>query len=61
MVRKKEALPDRRRDRKVTARFTDAEFEILAKLGEERGESLSSFVHNLVLATVHEVQESLKR
>lgn len=60
-IRERMPAPDRRRDNKVTARFTEEEFEILAKLSEEREEKISSLVRNLVLATVYEVQEKLKK
>jgi len=47
--------PDRARDNKVTARFTEEEFDLLERLSDEREEKVSSFVRNLVLATLGEV------
>ena len=54
-IRKRLPPPDRPRDNKITARFTEREFEILERLSEERSERVSSFVRNLVLATISRV------
>ena len=50
--------PDRARDKKVTARFTAEEFDILDRLSREREERVSSFVRNLVLATLGDLKRS---
>lgn len=56
-IRAKLPPPERRRDNKVTARFTREEFEILSRMSAERREKVSSFVRNLVLATVAHVRK----
>ena len=56
-IRKRLPPPDRPRDNKITARFTEEEFEVLARLSEERQERVSSFVRNLVLATISQVRD----
>ena len=51
-IRKRLPPPDRPRDNKITARFTEEEYGILERLSQERSERVSSFVRNLVLATI---------
>lgn len=60
-VRKTLPPPDRARDNKVTARFTEAEYELLERLSDEREERVSSFVRNLVLATLGQVPKDSRR
>lgn len=55
-LRARLAPPDRARDNKVTARFTKEEFAILGRLSRERDERVSSFVRNLVLATIDDLK-----
>ena len=52
---------DQPRDQKVTARFTEEEFEQITKLSGQRKEKLSSLVRDLVLSTVGEVRDTLKK
>ena len=47
--------PDRARNDKVTARFTSRDFEILKRLGDERGETTTAVVRKLALAALDEV------
>ncbi len=51
-IRKKLEPPDRPRNDKVTARFTDREYRVLAAIARERGEKVSSLVRKLVLAAI---------
>ncbi len=60
-VRKTLPPPDRARDNKVTARFTEEEYELLERLSGEREERVSSFVRNLVLATLGQVPKGSRR
>jgi uncharacterized protein (DUF1778 family) len=60
-VRKTLPPPDRARDNKVTARFTEEEYELLERLSDEREERVSSFVRNLVLATLGQVPKDSRR
>ena len=55
------ARGDQPRDQKVTARFTEEEFEQITKLSGQRKEKLSSLVRDLVLSTVDEVRNTLKK
>lgn len=48
--------PDRPRDNKITIRFTGEEFDLLSRMSDERRERVSSFVRNLVLATLDDLQ-----
>ncbi len=56
-IRDRIASPERARDLKITARFTQDEYRILEMLGEERQEKVSSLMRHLVLATVEEIRE----
>ena len=60
-IQKRIAPPERPRDLKITARFTQDEYRILEMLGKERREKVSSLMRHLVLATVEEVREGLRR
>jgi len=60
-IRKRLPPPDRPRENKITARFTEAEFAILSRLSAERQERVSSFVRNLVLATIGEVRTARRK
>ena len=51
-IRKRLPPPHRPSENKITARFTEREFEILERMSQERSERVSSFVRNLVLATI---------
>jgi hypothetical protein len=48
------------KDRKVTARFTEEEVELLAREAKQRGEPISSLVRGLVVATIDEMEAKLK-
>ncbi len=48
------------RERKVTARFTVEEVELLAREAKKRGEPLSSLVRGLVVSTIGEIQAKLE-
>lgn len=60
-IRRKLEAPDRPRNDKVTARFTGDEYKLLARIARERGESVSSLVRKLVLATIDDVGGRLHR
>lgn len=48
------------RERKVTARFTVEEVELLTAEADRRGEPVSSLVRKLVVTTIDEVQGKLE-
>ncbi len=60
-IRQRIAAPERPRDLKITARFTEDEYKVLEMLGKERQEKVSSLMRHLVLATVEEIREDLRR
>ena len=49
------------KDQKVTARFSDAEYEQLVRLSRERGEKMSAMLRSLILDTIDEVAEGLEK
>lgn len=51
--------PDRARNEKITARFTDQEYELLARFAGERQETVTAVVRKLALATIGEVSAGL--
>ena len=48
----------KRRDKKITVRWTDEEYELLKMLSEERNDNVTSFVRRLVLGILTQVKES---
>lgn len=59
-VRERIEPPDRARNEKVTARFTDREYEILERFAGERQETVTAVVRKIALATIDEVAERLE-
>lgn len=51
--------PDRARNEKITARFTDDEYEFLERFATEREETVTSLVRKLALATIEGVSAEL--
>ncbi len=51
-VRARIEPPDRARNEKITARFTDEEYELLARFAGERRETVTAVVRKLALATI---------
>ena len=58
-VRERIEAPDRARNEKVTARFTDSEYEILERFATERRETVTAVVRKIALATIDEVAGQL--
>lgn len=58
-IRSRFEAPDRARNEKITARFTDTEYEFLERFADEREETVTSLVRKLALATIDEVSEGL--
>ena len=54
-VRERIEPPDRARNEKITARFTEQEYELLAQFAGERQETVTAVVRKLALATIGEV------
>lgn len=54
-VRERIEPPDRARNEKVTARFTDREYELLERFAGERQETVTAVVRKIALATIDEV------
>ena len=54
-VRERIEPPDRARNEKVTARFTDREYALLARFAGERQETVTAVVRKLALATIDDV------
>ena len=51
--------PDRARNEKITARFTDQEYELLERFADQREETVTALVRKLALATIDDVAASL--
>ena len=47
----------KRRDKKITVRWTDEEYEMLKALSNERNDNITSFVRRLVLGILEQVKE----
>lgn len=58
-VRQRIEPPDRARNEKVTARFTDREYELLERFASEREETVTALVRKIALATINEVAARL--
>ena len=58
-VRERIEPPDRARNEKVTARFTDREYELLERFASERQETVTALVRKIALATIEEVSGRL--
>lgn len=59
-VRRRIEPPDRARNEKVTARFTDQEYRLLERLAAERRETVTAVVRKLALASIDEVAARLR-
>ncbi len=51
--------PDRARNEKITARFTDREYELLERFAGQREETVTALVRKLALATIDQVAARL--
>ena len=60
-VRSKFEPPDRARNEKITARFTESEYSFLERFARQRQETVTALVRKLALASVDEVARGLKR
>lgn len=58
-VKQRIEAPDRARNEKVTARFTDQEYRMLERLAAERQETVTAVVRKLALASIDEVASRL--
>lgn len=60
-VRSRIEPPDRARNEKVTARFTDKEYQLLARFAGERQETVTAVVRKIALAAIDDVATRLDR
>ena len=51
---------DNPREKKVTARFTPEEVEMLAERARQRGESISGLLREIVVAAIDEIQARIE-
>ncbi len=58
-VRRRIEPPDRARNEKITARFTDREYALLARFAGERQETVTAVVRKIALATIDDVANGL--
>ena len=58
-VRERIEPPDRARNEKITARFTDQEYKMLARFAGERQETVTAVVRKIALATIDDVAHGL--
>ncbi len=58
-IRERIEPPDRARNEKITARFTDSEYELLERFADEREETVTALVRKLALATIDKVADHL--
>ncbi len=59
-VRKRIEPPDRARNEKITARFTDQEYKLLERFAGERQETVTAVVRKIALATIDDIASELK-
>lgn len=59
-VRERIEPPDRARNEKITARFTDREYDLLARFAGERQETVTAVVRKLALATINSVANGIE-
>ena len=60
-IRRRIEPPDRARNEKITARFTDSEYRMLARFANERKETVTAVVRKIALATIDDVSGALDR
>ena len=58
-IRERIEPPDRARNEKITARFTDQEYELLERFAGQREETVTALVRKLALATIDQVAARL--
>ena len=59
-IRERIEPPDRARNEKITARFTDSEYALLERFASEREETVTALVRKIALATIDGVTVRLE-